>query len=144
MGIVKIPQWQNCLNGRVYSLLGRSFYWGLSDCVMITAHCMDAMCGTARWIEYKDKWTSRRTALKYSKKHGGFYNWLVAEGTVKVTDPIMGDFVFVPNRIGMDIVGTVIGNDLVVTSSELSQVVELERLVAFTKEDDLRVLRIPE
>lgn len=105
---------------------------------------MDAMCGTAWWAEYKDKWTSRRSALKYGRKHGDFYHWLTANGAYAVTEPEMGDLVFVSNKIGMEIVGTVIGSDLVVTSSEVSAVVELDKLAAFTTADDLRVLRIPE
>lgn len=145
MGIVKIPQWQNCFNGRVYSLLGRNFYWGLSDCVMVCAQCLDSMCGTSWWEAYKDRWTSRRGALKYGRTYGGFYDWLAAAGAVEVAVPELGDFVFSVDKIGMEAVGTVVGGGLAITSGEAAQVIRLEQLsVFFANEDNLKILRIPE
>lgn len=131
--IYKKADWQIILFARANALKGRDFYWGLSDCVMLSLMCLDTMCGTSLWEETKDTWCNRREAIKYKKEHGGFYQWLTMHGATEkpALDLMTGDFIFEDTNLFLENVGLVLDSEAVLTSNEKDGVIAVEHISQF-------------
>ncbi len=137
--------WQPALYGRAHSLVGKEFHWGVSDCVLIAILCMDAMCNTHNWNNYKDKWSSKKQAIRFGKDNGTFRTWLLANGAVETDDPCVGDFVHKEVVPGMDEVGVVLSNNHVLTASEKLKTVVVTSLDLYSGDaSSVITLRISE
>lgn len=63
--------WESRLNDHLEKSRKKPFEWGGNDCVLFSADVIQAMTGADPIPELRGKWTSKATARRVLKKHGG-------------------------------------------------------------------------
>jgi len=75
---VRRPDWQPQLWRELAAAELREFRYGVHDCVILTARCLDAMLdnGGAHESFVRSKYTDKRTALRTLMRGGGMEAWV--------------------------------------------------------------------
>lgn len=85
----------------IESRIGLPFEFGVNDCPLFITGCVDAMYDTKLRNKYLGKWVDKKTAWKYSRKHGEIQDHFKAWGCVSVEINFMqtGDIIIMSQEL---------------------------------------------
>lgn len=135
--LIRLASWAS-------ALAGNAFIWGETDCAMLCFEAADVV-STGRSIasEYRGRWSSRRSALRFQAVHGDLEAALARGGVFRWNgSPLPGDLVLHQHPTLPFVCGHVVLGEAVLTSNETDGVY-LARLSDTIGQPGAFVMRIP-
>ena len=118
--MARVKDWYLELHGEMEAASARSFVWGIHDCCLHAARCIDAMTGSALEGKLHTLYHDERSALELITRHGGLAGAIDAIlGLPRIPIALVkrGDLALV-DHIDIEAVGIVMGNGVVCVRQE--------------------------
>ena len=66
----RLPDWEQSLASLIAQRIDQPFAWGINDCVLFAADCIEAMTGVDLASDLRGQWQDQRQALRVIAKQG--------------------------------------------------------------------------
>lgn len=113
--MARVKDWYLELHGEMAAASTRSFAWGLHDCCLHAARCIDRMTGSALEVKLHSLYHDEASAFELIKRHGGLagaVDAILGLPRIEVKDVKRGDLALI-DHIDVEVVGIVMGAGVV-------------------------------